>query len=164
MKSVKMMSVLAAATLSLGTAACQMPLEEEDAILEQDAETLLAPGPGQGQACSVQVRGLAEVVFDERGIRIDWEDSCIDDDMTLALVTSENDPIIEGRHHLSGELLNDEGGGYAVSGSFSGLESDESAVSVEVIDEQGEPVGLVYIELMYDGSSELRADGKVTWF
>lgn len=163
MKSVKMMSALAA-LLSLGTAACQMPVEDEDVLLEQGADTLLAPGESEVEPCLATFR--AEGESDGFGVMFRFVDSCTGHVATVHAALYDDVLTPEKPTGLGGELLVG-ADAYFISGGLLPEDADDAGrIGIEIMgyDQQVGAIEADYRTIQSDGHVRLIVEGKLNWY
>jgi len=166
MKSVKTTSALIAACLSLGTTACQMPVEDEEAPwLEQDAEALVQ-GPAREDAdCASRVRGDGHLVHDERGVTLSFSDSCHQGSYLTAYLSSTDESMLFDGAVLEGELVLPNGMGWYVTGSAQKL--DDGTHRLELFALAGDSAVIMSMEgqiARSGGADDVRLAGTSYWY
>lgn len=162
MKSVKMMSALAAATLSLATTACEMPVEDEDVLLEQEPAVQPATGSNpQGTTCDAQLRGEGYRV-NKHGVALSWFDDCLGLDMRLQVVLPTERALFDDSVQTAyGELYSPSGPAWAVQATFTEQAQDLYLVQVDILD-GGIGGGSIRGEIAVD-TDYVAIDGAVAW-
>ncbi len=116
MKSVKMMSAIAVC-LTVGAIGCQVPVDEEEPLVERDVSTLLEGGEQPHQvSCTSRIRGEGRSTLHHDGLVLAVADPCqAGTDLTFYMRTGDGAYLFDGAE-LQGELLLPDGGVYGVTG------------------------------------------------